>query len=157
MLRRSIAPAVGFIVLALAVAWPLPLHLATHLTGSPTGDTGVYVWNVWVFRHELISHAHWPFVTHHIFALTNGTDLSVHNYTVFADLLALPLIGTLGVVASFNVVYLLLVASSGYAAFLLVRRLTGRPAEAWIAGAVFAARSGHCKRAGGGTQQWPVL
>ena len=43
-----------FCGLAVALSWPLPLHLSTHLTGAPSGDTGVYVWNIWVFRHELL-------------------------------------------------------------------------------------------------------
>ena len=103
------------------------------------GDTGVFVWNIWMFRHELIRHAQWPFITDHIFAATNGADLSAHNYTVFADVLALPLIGRLGVVGSFNLIYLFLIASSGYATFVLVKRLVGTRIEALIAGAVFAA------------------
>ena len=137
-LRRAV-PVFAFLLLALGVTWPLPLHLTTHLTGTPSGDTGVYVWNLWIFRHELIRHAQWPFITDHIFALTNGTELSVHNYTVFADLLALPLMGRLGVIGSFNIIYLVLIASSGYAAFVLVKRLVGGEIEALIAGAVFAA------------------
>jgi hypothetical protein len=136
---RILLAGLAFVLLALGLTWPLPLHLSTRLTGSPTGDTGVYVWNIWVFRHELLRHLQWPFTTDFIFALTRGTEMSVHNYTVFADVLALPLIGPFGVVAAFNLVYIALVAMSGHAAFLLVRRLTGRTLEAWIAGAAFAA------------------
>jgi hypothetical protein len=51
----------AFIGLAALQAWPLPLHLGTHLTGPPSGDTGVYVWNTWVFRHEMFDHGAWPF------------------------------------------------------------------------------------------------
>ncbi len=136
---RRLLPALGFAFLAVVLSWPLPLHFATRLPGTPTGDTGAYVWNLWVFQHELLHDGHWPFATEQIFAFTGGTDLTTHNYTVFADVLALPLVGRLGVVATFNLVYLLLIASSGYAAYLLVRRLTGRKLEAWVAGAVFAA------------------
>jgi hypothetical protein len=139
MALPRLSAAAGFALLALVVTWPLPWHLTTHLPGTPTGDTGVYVWNVWIFRHEILRHARFPLFTDHIFALTNGTDLSVHNYTVFADLLALPLISTLGVVGAFNVIYLLLIATTGYATYLLVRRLTGGHLDAWIAGAAFAA------------------
>ena len=137
-LRRLLA-LTGFALLAVVLSWPLPVHLATHLPGAPGGDTGTYVWNLWVFRYELLHHGHWPFATEQIFAATGGTDLAAHNYTVFADLVALPLIGPLGVVAAFNLVYLVLIASSGYATYLLMRRLTGRDLEAWIAGAAFAA------------------
>ena len=109
---RILLAGLAFVLLALGLTWPLPLHLSTRLTGSPTGDTGVYVWNIWVFRHELLRHLQWPFTTDFIFALTRGTEMSVHNYTVFADVLALPLIGPFGVVAAFNLVYIALVAMS---------------------------------------------
>src|SRR5678816_44095 len=88
----------AYVVLAAMQAWPLPLHLSTHLTGAPTGDTGVYVWNLWVFKHELIDTNTTPFSTLTILPLDGPTDLSLHNYTVFADLLALPLLSGLGVV-----------------------------------------------------------
>jgi hypothetical protein len=45
----------------------------------------------------------------------------------------------LGLVTTFNLIYLLNIALSGYAAWLLVRRLTGRDPESWLAGALFAA------------------
>ena len=129
----------AYLVLALAFAWPLPLHMATHLTGSPEGDTGVYVWNQWVFRHEILANARSPYFTDRIFSLTDGANLSLHNYTTLANLLALPLVGVLGVVATFNVIYLLLTVLTAYAMFLLARMLTaGADIEAWLAGVLFA-------------------
>ncbi|HEY8550434.1 MAG TPA: hypothetical protein VIL35_10795 [Vicinamibacterales bacterium] len=65
-------------------------------------------------------------------------NLSLHNYTTFANLLAWPLTPITGLVAAFNIVLLVNVALSGWAAFLLARELTGRTAESWIAGALFA-------------------
>ena len=78
--------------------WPssfrgrLPLNLGTHLTGNPGGDTGVYVWNQWVFRHEIFEHGRFPYFTDSIFSLTRDANLSLHNYTTFQDLVAIPLI-----------------------------------------------------------------
>jgi len=128
----------SFVGLALVQTWPLPLHLSTHLTGLPGGDAGVYVWNTWVFRHQLVELGQWPFSTLAVLPLDGDTNLSLHNYTVFADLLSLPLQPILGVVAAFNVVYIINVALSGLGMFLLARRFTGKTAEAWIAGALFA-------------------
>jgi len=136
--RRGACVLSAFVALAMVQAWPLPLHLGTRLTGPPTGDTGVYVWNTWVFRQELVETGQWPFSTSRIFSLDTPADLSLHNYTAFANLLALPLQPLMGVVAAFNVVYLLNVALAGYGMYLLAKRLTGRTAEAWLAGLVFA-------------------
>jgi hypothetical protein len=131
----------SFLVVAALQAWPLPLHIGTRLTGQPGGDTGIYVWNLWVFRHELVEHGTSPFLTSTILPLNGPVDLSLHNYTVFSDLLALPLIPAVGVIAAFNVVYLINVALAGLGAFLLARWVHRRAdlgtTEAWLAGLLF--------------------
>ncbi len=128
----------SFFVVAVLQAWPLPLHLTTHLTGIPSSDAGAYVWNTWVFGRELIQHGKSPFSTDAIFALDPVSDLALHNYTVFANLVAIPLQPWFGVVGAFNLTYLLNVALAGFGMFVLARRFIGRTPEAWIAGALFA-------------------
>ena len=125
-LRQALLAFAAYFVLAALQAWPLPLRLGTHLTGSPTGDTGVYVWNLWIFRHELINLGTTPFQTLEILPLAGPTDLSLHNYTVFADLLALPLLALFDIVSAFNLIYLTNVALAGVGMFLLAKRVTGR-------------------------------
>jgi hypothetical protein len=141
-MRRALAPqlavVLGYVLAALAFSWPLTLHLGTHLTGDPGGDTGVYVWNQWVFHQEL-SEGHNPLATEKILSLTSRVDLTQHNYTPFMNALALPLIPAIGVVASFNVVFLLVSILNALAMYGLARRVT--PAtrfEAWLVGMVFA-------------------
>ena len=135
--RTHSAVLLGYIAVAIAFSWPLPLHLATALTGGPGGDTGVYVWNQWVFHHELIEKGGSPYFTDTLFGPDQLTDLSLHNYTTFADLIAVPLRTFLDVVTTFNVVYLLLVVIGGYAAFLLADHVIGDAAVAWLVGLVF--------------------
>jgi len=134
----QLAVVLGYVLAALAFSWPLPLHLGTHFTGDPGGDTGVYVWNQWVFHHELTT-GHNPLATERILSLTNRVDLSQHNYTAFLNLLALPLISWLGVVSSFNVVFLGVCVLNAVVVYGLARRVTGATRwEAWLAGLVFA-------------------
>ena len=128
----------GYVSLALAFSWPLPLHLGTMLTGEPGGDTGVYVWNQWVFQHEL-GEAHNPFRTYQVLSLTDRVDLSQHNYTAFLNLLALPFIPLVGVVSAFNVTFLGATVLTALCAYALARRVTkATRAEAWLAGVAFA-------------------
>jgi hypothetical protein len=136
--RLHAAALVGYLSVALAFAWPLPAHLATHLPGDPAGDTGVYVWNLWVFRHELTVHGRLPLLTTSIFSLTAPADLSLHNYTIFADLLALPLLPALGTIATFNVLYLAMTVLTAYCTFLLARAVVRHGLAAWMAGVLFA-------------------
>ena len=128
----------GYVAISVLFSWPLPLHLGTSLTGEAGGDTGVYVWNQWVFRHELIEKGGFPYFTDTLFGPDQQTDLSLHNFTTFADLLAIPLRSALTVVEAFNVVFLVLMVLSGYTAFLLARHVTRDPAVSWIAGLLFA-------------------
>ena len=72
----------GYVATALAFSWPLALHLGTNLTGPPDGDTGVYVWNQWVFQHEILEQGRFPYFTDKIFSLTGRANLSHHNYMI---------------------------------------------------------------------------
>lgn len=128
----------SYSAIAVAFSWPLPLRLGTFLTGPHDGDTGLYVWNQWVFRHELVAHKRLPYFTDSIFSIGPDTNLGLHNYTEFQNLLALPLAPLVGTVATFNLVFLAMSVLTAYATFLLARRVTGRSAEAWLAGLVFA-------------------
>jgi hypothetical protein len=142
MLRRAsprVAVVVGYCLAAIAFTWPLALHLGTAFTGDPAGDTGVYVWNQWVFQHEALVERRNPLQTEQILSLTQRVDLSQHNYTASLDLLALPLLPWLGVVRTFNIVFLAATVLTALATYALARRATPatRP-EAWLAGLAFA-------------------
>jgi hypothetical protein len=139
-LARHAAIFVGFLLVAIVATWPLARRIDTAFTGAPSGDTGVYVWNAWVFQHEL-AQGRLPFYTSSIFGGTDPAvpaNLGLHNYTTAANVLAWPLIPVVGLVAAFNLVFLFNIALSGWAAYLLARDLTEREPEALIAGVAFA-------------------
>src|SRR5687767_14643639 len=134
----QLAVVLGYVLAASAFTWPLPLHLGTHFTGDPGGDTGVYVWNQWVFHQELIE-GHNPLATEKILSLTSRIDLTQHNYTAFLNVLALPLISWLGIVTAFNAVFLFVSVLNGLLAYGLARRATTASRfEAFLGGLVFA-------------------
>jgi hypothetical protein len=127
----------GYVALALAFFWPLPLHLTTRVTGALSNDTGVYLWNLWHFRHQ-IGRRRSPFFTDTVLSLTPPTDLSLHNYTTFADILAFPLLPWVGLVAAFNLICIGLTILTAMCTFRLARRVVGKAPEAWLVGAAFA-------------------
>src|SRR5574340_51251 len=130
---RRVVVFLGYVAAAVVFTWPLALHLGTHLTGDPAGDTGVYVWNQWVFSHEAVVEHHNPLTTGRILSLSDRADLSQHNYTAFLNLLAMPLMPWLGVVATFNVVFLAITVLTALMTYVLVRRTTAAtPLEAWL-------------------------
>ena len=140
-MRRRLAPLLlglaGYVAVALLFSWPLPLHFTTTLTGPPSSDTGVYVWNLWAFQRELLEQRSFPLSTTAIFAGDLPGDLSQHNYTLFSNVLAIPLTPLLGLVGAFNAIYLLTHVLAAFAAFLLARRVTGDTPAAWLAGLLF--------------------
>src|SRR5262245_10820432 len=129
---------VSYVFTSLLFHWPLPMRLATAFTGQVDGDTGVYIWNLWVFRHEIVVHRRLPLFTNEILSMTPPIDLSLHNYTLFANVLGFPLIPLFGVSVTFNVLFLFMTALTGWTMFLLARRVIGRTPEAWLAGLLFA-------------------
>ena len=133
----SAAALLSYAATALIFHWPLPARLGSALTGKIEGDTGAYVWNLWVFRHEIVAHRRFPLFTHEILALAPPVDLSLHNYTLFANTLAFPLLPFLGVTVTFNVTFLAISALTAWTMYLLARRVVGPSPEAWLAGLLF--------------------
>src|SRR5262245_47134856 len=136
-LWREAAALAGYVCIALVFAWPLPLRFADAMLGLPAGDAGVYAWNLWVFRHEIVENHRLPFLTSEILALTQPVPLSLHNYTTFANLLAFPILPILGVVRTFNLLVLASGVMTSYAMYAYARMRTGDSAAAWIGGLLF--------------------
>ena len=139
MRRRLLAcllPVAGYASAAVIFTWPLATRLTTHVLGTLSGDTGVYIWNLWSFGHELSQGRH-PFFTTAIFTLTAPTNLALHNYTAVNGAVAAVLLNWLDITAVYNLVLLGTLALNGFFGYLLALRLTGRPGVSWAAGLLF--------------------
>lgn len=134
--RYHLAACLGYVCVAVAFAWPLPIELSSSVPGAVGGDTGVYIWNLWVFRHEVLA-GRFPFFTNEILSVTPPLPLTLHNYTTFANILAFPLLPLVGTVATFNILLMLSGALAAYTMFLFARRVSGDTAAAWVAGLLF--------------------
>jgi hypothetical protein len=136
--RLHIAVLSGYVVVAVLFTWPLTLHLSSTFPGDPAGDTGVYVWNLWVFRHQILAHHTLPFLTGEILSLDQpAVPLTLHNYTTFADVLAFPLLGRLSVAATFNLLTLGSLVASAYSMFMYALKRTGDAGAAFVGGLLF--------------------
>jgi hypothetical protein len=134
--RRQLTALLGYVCVAIAFSWPIPVRLSTALPGPVSGDTGVYVWNLWVFSHELFN-GRFPFFTPEILSLTPPVPLTFHNYTTAANIVAIPLLRVLNTVATFNLIAIASMALAAFGMFLFARRMTNDDAAGWIAGLLF--------------------
>ena len=126
----------GYVGAALLFTWPLPRHLANHVLGPLSGDTGVYIWNLWAFAHELAA-GRLPLFASTVFSLTPAVDLSLHNYTVAFDLAAWPLLFWFEPATVYNVLLLAALVVNGLTGYALVYRITGARAASWLGGLLF--------------------
>ncbi len=148
MSNRSLIVLSLYALLTIIFTYPLVFNLTT---AAPTGEAWTYdgfslLWNVWWFKHALLDLNANPFFTNSIF-VPLGVPLALHSYTVFSDLLALPLLPFVSVVTTSNVIVLASIALCGYGMYLLALYVLSRAqprsslalhGAAFVAGIVFA-------------------
>jgi succinate dehydrogenase hydrophobic anchor subunit len=125
-----------FAVLAIALTWPLALHLHDAVPGANPGDNLTFVWNFWWIRtaiHTGVS----PLWTPALFAPL-GTSLVLHSATLLptaAATLALPHADAL---ATHNIAVIATLFLNGLCAYGAAYSLTRQPAASLVAGLIFA-------------------
>jgi len=120
---------------ALAAFFCRPVRLLDRLIG-PGGDASVTLWNIWHFRDAVHRGAN-PFWTDFQY-WPSGGNLLMHQYTLFADLFAFPLVPSLGLVGAYNVHLLVCLALAGYLLFLMARDFGVSDGSAFVAGATLS-------------------
>ena len=111
-----------YVVVALALTWPLPLHLGTHVPGDGIDDPAL-AWNLWWVKFRWVDHpaldlfqSGWMFHPIRI-------NLGFYTLTPLNGLISIPLQGALGLVPAANLVLLSSFVLGGYGTFLLVREV----------------------------------
>lgn len=102
-----------FVVLALLLTWPLPLHLATHAPGDGSDDPAI-LWNLWWVGYSLAELRQSPFTSAWMF-WPIGINLVFYTLTTLNGLLSLPVQLAAGIVPanSFIVYFELVVGALG--------------------------------------------
>lgn len=147
MVRRwvgDLAVVAGYVALTLFFTYPLVAQFTTHVPGTNVDDLA-FVWNIWWFKHAIFDLGTDPFSTNLIFYPV-GVDMAFYTLAVLNDLLALPFVGVVGLVAASNLVLVFAFTMSAYGTYLLLRYLLAdvpavrgvRLAAAFVGGVVFA-------------------
>jgi hypothetical protein len=138
--RHHLLPLLAYLLIALAVTYPLVLHLGTHLPGDGR-DAWQNVWNYWWLRRALAEGRN-PYHTDLLYA-PYGVPLYLHTLNPFNGLVSLPVQIAFGLTAAYNEVILLSLALAGYFAYLLVGFVSGSRAAGFLGGVIYAFGSYH--------------
>jgi hypothetical protein len=135
----------GYLLLALALTYPVVFHLTTHIPiahhipGWVPGDGDPWhsLWVLWFTQHSLVDLGRPPLFSDALF-YPGGADLGYLSLVLFPLLLSFPLVQFAGVVAAYNLLILFSLTAAGYATFLLVRYLAKDGRVAFASGLIFA-------------------
>jgi len=124
-----------YVVLSLAMTWPLPRYLGTQFAGQHL-DARVFQWNNWWVKQALLQRLdlnHPDYIYY-----PSGASLSSHNLNWVSSFLSVPLSLLWGPVVAYNLTFLLTFVLAAFGMYLLVYDRVRRRDAAWIAGLVFA-------------------
>ncbi len=157
-LRHHLAAFGVYLLIAVAITWPLVTQLPTRLAGFGYSDAYEMAHHLWWFQHAIQTGQ--PLFDQPLLAYPDGIEgitlwanpLQFFPAWLFA--LAVP------VPVAYNVTLLLTMALNGWAMFTLARHLTQRSGPAFLAGVVFLAfptMQGHLGAGHAGLLvQWPL-
>ena len=138
---------VCFYALAFALlTYPRIRQLSTHFWAD-WGDGFENVWNLWWVRTAVLELHQSPWHTTYL-DYPFGISLHAHALGALNGFLAIPLSAFAGQVATHNLIIVLLFATSGLTAFLLVRALTGSAMAGLVGGWLFTFSAYHFAHAG---------
>jgi hypothetical protein len=127
----------GYAVLAVALTWPLALHLADRFPGRRPDDAYLHYWHLWWFR-EALARGQNPYHTP-LWHPPEGADLYLGTLAPLNGVLGLLPQLLAGPLVAYNLLVLLNIALAGLGGFLLARRATGHAGGAVVGGLAVAA------------------
>jgi hypothetical protein len=104
-----------FAGLAIALTWPLAIHLHEGTLGAGIGDNATFVWNFWWVRHAIADGVS-PFWTPYLFAPL-GTSLLLHTTTLLPTATATVLLPRAEPITTHNIALIATVFLNGLCAY----------------------------------------
>lgn len=115
--RRHWLALAAYLLLTIAMTWPLALNLTTAIPGDSFDGWQNY-WNLWWLKVALVDRVQNPFVTDLLYHPT-GVGLYFHTLNPFNGLATMPIQLSMGLIPAYNAVVFLSWALGGYGAYLL--------------------------------------
>jgi hypothetical protein len=126
----------GFIVLTVALTWPIAARLFSEVPGG--GDAWQHIWNLWWVKQALLVEHTNPYHTDLLY-YPEGVSLYFHTLVLTAGLIGIPLqLLGFNLIATYNLVMLSTFVLAGYGMYLLCFYLTRHSWASFVGGIVFA-------------------
>ncbi len=138
MARTHVAALALYTALAGLYTWPVAKDLNGSIAGGPGDNLGA-VHTLWWVWHEVSSGR----IPWRIDLYGFPGSVVVFHPSPLMEAVSVPLTWAFGAVASFNLLLFLSFVATGYACFLLVRRVTGSDLAALAGGAIFTGTAPH--------------
>jgi hypothetical protein len=132
--RQHILTLIVYVLVSVAMTWPVAAHLGTHLPGGGD-DVWVHQWTFWWVKESIVK-GYNPLHTHLLF-YPDGVSLATHNFAWLNIAAWLPLQAILGNNAAYSLLFIAAFALNGFSMFLLARELTGSPPAAFVGGLIY--------------------
>lgn len=126
-----------YLLIALAVTWPLALHLGSALGGVDGRDSLQLAWLGWWFKKSVVGLGQSPAEATYLYYPLN-VHFPLLQCFVSVPTLYLPLNLLCGATTAYDVAFILSFALAGLTAYLLCYRLTGQVWAAFVGGLIFA-------------------
>jgi len=147
-LFSTIGPPSILLLLAIAVTWPLILHMQDRVPGWYIADNYEYLWKMWWFKHSIIDLRTNPLLAPSILFPT-GFSLAYAEITPLHTVLGLPLTALFGEVTTYNIFAIASFVITGWAVYSIVFRWTGSARAGIFAGILVVMNPYHLVRYGG--------
>ena len=135
MVSRHVKVIAVYLLLAVAVTFPLVLHFTDHIVGDPQSDVWAHLWGYWRTERALLQEHQLPARVEYINFPYGGL---LYHIDLLNSLIMLPLKACFGMVVGYNILVLAHLVFAAYSAFLLAHHLLRRLAPSVLAGAVYA-------------------
>ena len=137
-----------FIILTIAITWPLILNMRSKVPGWYIADNYEYLWKMWWFKHAIVDLMKNPLFVPTILYPT-GFSLAYAEITPLHTIIGLPITLIIGEILTYNLFALASFVIAGWAIYLLIYKWTGNIWAGLFAGMLFILNPYHVVRYGG--------
>ena len=121
-----------YTILSILFTYPVAFSI-NKIPGG--GDVWWFLWDFWSFKKAVLNLSN-PYYTMDIFYPT-GVSLAFSEVSPFNAIISIPLQHLFGLIATYNLIWILTFILSGFGAFFLVKYLTDNTKAAFLSGIIF--------------------